>query len=47
MRKLTKEKKLISRDKKWRTPSERAKIKLDLGNKFQLLNLIKNSYAED
>lgn len=47
MRKSTKEKRLISREKKWRTPAERAKIKLDLGNKFQLLKLIKKLYAKD
>ena len=34
-------------EKNWRTPAERAKIKLDLGNRFQLLNLIKKAYAED
>ena len=47
MKKSKKEKKWISKEKKWRTPAERVKIKLDLGNKFQLLNLIKKSYAED
>lgn len=31
-------------EKRWRTPAERAKIKLDLGNRFQLLNLIKKAY---
>ena len=47
MKKSKKENKWISKEKKWRTPAERAKIKLDLGDKFQLLNLIKQSYAED
>jgi hypothetical protein len=47
MKKSRKEKKWISKEKKWRTPAERVKIKLDLGDKFQLLNLIKKSYAED
>ncbi len=47
MKKSRKEKKWISKEKKWRTPAERVKIKIDLGDKFQLLNLIKKSYAED
>ena len=34
-------------EKKWRTPAERAKIKLKLGDTFQLLKLIKKSYAEN
>lgn len=34
-------------EKRWRTPAERAKIKLELGDNFQLLNLIKQSSAED
>ena len=37
----------LSGEKRWRTPAERAKIKLKLGDEFQLLNLIKQSYAED
>jgi hypothetical protein len=37
----------LAGEKKWRTPAERVKIKIDLGNKYQLLNLIKSSYAED
>lgn len=41
------DKQKLSGEKKWRTPAERAKIKLELGDKFQLLNLIKQSYAED
>lgn len=47
MKKSRKEKKWIYKEKKWRTPAERAKIKIDLGDKFQLLNLIKKIYAED
>ena len=47
MKKSKKEKKWISKEKKWRTPAERAKIKLELGDEFQLLNLIKQLYAED
>ena len=44
MKKSRKEKKLIAKEKKWRTPAERAKIKIKLGNKYQLLKLIKSSY---
>ena len=47
MKKLNKEKKWVSKEKKWRTPSERVKIKLKLGDRYQLLNLIKMAYAED
>ena len=47
MKKSKKEKKWIYKEKKWRTPAQRVKIKLDLGDKFQLLNLIKKSYVED
>ena len=39
--------KWVFKERMWRTPAERAKIKLDLGKRFQLLNLIKKSYAED
>ena len=46
-KKIKKEKKWISKEKKCRTPAERVKIKIDLGDKFQLLNLIKKSYVED
>ena len=46
-KKSRKDKKWVWKEKKWRTPSERVKIKIDLGNKYQLLNLIKRSYAED
>lgn len=31
----------------WRTPAEMAKIKLDLGDKYQLLNLIRISSADN
>jgi len=31
----------------WRTPAERAGIKIDLGNKYQLLNLMKMAYPKD
>lgn len=47
MKKSRKEKKWIPKEKRWRTPAERAKIKIKLGKKFQLLNLIKKKYAED
>ena len=47
MKKSKKENKWVSKEKKWRTPAERAKIKLELGDEFQLLNLIKQSYAEE
>ena len=47
MKKSRKEKKWIFKERRWRTPAERARIKTDLGDKFQLLNLIKKSYVED
>ena len=47
MRKSKKDKKWRYKEKRWRTPAERVKIKLDLGSKYQLLNLIKLSYFED
>ena len=47
MKKSKKEKKWVSKEKKWRTPAERVKIKLKLGDRYQLLNLIKIAYAED
>lgn len=34
-------------EKRWRTPAQRARIKLPLGERYQLLNLIKTAYAED
>ena len=36
-----------NKEKRWRTPAERAKIKLELGKKFQLLTMIKQAYAEE
>ncbi len=47
MKKSRKTKKFVPTEKRWRTPAERAKIKLDLGERFQLLNLIKQAHAED
>ncbi len=47
MKKSRKEKRWIAKEKKWRTPAERAKIKIKFGDKYQLLNLIKRSYPED
>ena len=41
------DKQRLDGEKKWRTPAERVKIKIDLGDKYQLLNLIKISYVED
>ena len=41
------DKQRLAGEKKWRTPAERVKIKLKLGDKYQLLNLIKIGYAED
>jgi len=35
------DKQRLAGEKRWRTPAERTKIKLDLGDKYQLLNLIK------
>ena len=47
MKKSREEKKWVWKEKKWRTPAERAKIKLKLGDEYSLLNLIKKAYAED
>ena len=41
------DKQKLSGEKRWRTPAERVKIKLKLGDKYQLLKLIKESYPED
>lgn len=38
------DKQKLAGEKKWRTPAERAKIKLELGERFQLLELIKHTY---
>lgn len=40
-------KKWVTVEKRWRTPAERARIKIDLGDKHQLLRLIKKQYPED
>lgn len=37
----------LAGEKRWRTPAERAGIPLKRGERFQLLELIKQSYAED
>jgi len=47
MKKCRKTKKWIPKEKTWRTPAERAKVKLELGERFQLLNLIKQAYPEE
>ena len=47
MKKCRKTKKWIPKEKTWRTPAERAKIKVELGERFQLLELIKQAYPED
>ena len=47
MKRCRKTKKWVPKEKKWRTPAERSEIKVELGGKFQLLNLIKNAYAEE
>ena len=41
------DKQRLAGEKRWRTPAERVKINIDLGDKYHLLNLIKKSYAED
>jgi len=45
MRKCKKTKKWIPKEKTWRTPAERAEIKLDTGKRYQLLNLIKLAHV--
>ncbi len=47
MKKCRKTKKWIPKEKRWRTPAERAKINVDVRDEFQLLNLIKQAHAED
>lgn len=37
----------LRREKTWRNPAQRAGIKLKLGKRYQLLELIRRSYAED
>jgi hypothetical protein len=41
------DKQRLSTEKTWKTPAERAKIRLHLGETYQLLNLIKKSHPED
>ena len=41
------DKQRLAGEKKWRTPAERVKIKIDLGGKHHLLNLIKKAYPEE
>ena len=41
------DKQKLAGEKRWRTPAERAKVNVKLGNKYQLLNLLRKSYAED
>ena len=47
MKKCKKTKKWVPKEKRWRTPAERAEIKLELGERFQFLEMIKRAYAED
>lgn len=47
MKRCRKTKKWIPKEKTWRTPAERAKIKLELGERFQLLELIKRACPEE
>ena len=47
MKKCRKTKKWMPKEKRWRTPAERAKIKMKVVERFQLLNLIKQVYPED
>ena len=42
-----KEKKWIPKEKRWRTPADRARIRLKLGDTYQLLKLIRKAYPED
>ena len=41
------DKQKLAGETRWRTPAERVKIKLELGGRYQLLNLIKKAYPED
>ena len=47
MKRDRKTKRWMPKEKKWRTPAERAKIKVELGERFQLLEFIKHAHAED
>ena len=44
MKKCKKTKKLVPKEKRWRTPAERAMIKLKIGEKLQLFEVIKLAY---
>lgn len=44
MKRCEKTKKWVPKEKRWRTPAERAGIKLKIGERFQLLNIIKLAY---
>ena len=37
----------LEKEKTWRTPAERAEIKINLGERYWLLNLIKLAYPKD
>ena len=41
------DKQKLSGEKLWRTPAERAGIKINLGNKYQLLNFMKIASADN
>lgn len=41
------DKQKLAGEKRWITPAERAEIKLEVEEKFQLLKLIKHAYPED
>src|SRR3989344_1135692 len=41
------DKQKLESEKRWRTPGERAGIKLNLGDKYQLLNIIKLASADN
>ena len=45
MKRCEKTKKWVPKEKRWRTPAERARIKLEIGMRYQLLALIKLSHA--
>ena len=47
MKRCRQTKKWVPKEKRWRTPAERAGIKSELGQKFQLLEMIKQAYAEE
>lgn len=41
------DKQRLEHEKNWRTPAERAGIKINLGDNYQLLNLIKIAYPDN